>query len=637
LLIGVEKYHRASHLRFTVNDVRQLASTLQTRGGLAKESILELTDDAPNPRAQPLKASLLAEVPAWLGKPGPEDQVIVYFSGHGFRDSDGKMYLAPLDCDPSNPTETGIPVEWLRARIAECPAAFKLLVLDACHAGSEKGVEASQTVPAKDLGQPFADLEKVVTLASSTADQKSQIWEDKQQSLFSFWLNQGLKGHADRDGDGGVDIHELYEYVDRTVRQTAAARFPRPQTPVFIRRAGTTGVPVVVQLQEQNLKDVLNEMAELLAVGIEERRLAKIGVLEFTNDTKIGELLGADFGQLGKWCAEELERRLVERSAGKFSVVDQRTLQAALVGFGIGDLASNQALKQLATRAGGVSVIAVGTLRNRSGRVVNMQCKLLQTDNNELAGVVSGKAWLNESERGMLGDSFQVKPEDRRPELPLNGARPRPIEDLVIERVDQRAAGPHPLLDRSFPFRVRIMVAGKERQGIARGNDYFVPLRKGEKYEIWIENKSGQIALMRLLVDGLNTLPEKEEPTKGVLVYQVAQRVNLAAARPWVLDPARGSVNAIRGFVTETGVNGKLRDFIVVDGQQSLAGRRQFTEQIGIITAAFYAPAGGSRRIGTAAGDERREDLKERAGFTPGNLLGAVQIRYAEPSELGFR
>ncbi len=192
LLIGVEKYHRASPLRYTVNDVRQLAETLRSRGGVAKEQILEFTDNATNPRYQPLRASLQAELPVWLKQIGANDQILVYFSGHGCRDKDGKLYLAPIDCDPENPTATGIPVEWFREQIAACPAAFKLLIIDACHAGSEKGAQEDGTVTAKDLGDKFEDLEKVVTLASSSANEKSQIWEDKQQSLFSYWLNQGL-------------------------------------------------------------------------------------------------------------------------------------------------------------------------------------------------------------------------------------------------------------------------------------------------------------------------------------------------------------------------------------------------------------------------------------------------------------
>ncbi len=78
-------------------------------------------------------------MPKWLARSGPNDTMIVYFSGHGFRDTDGKLYLAPLDINPADPAATGISVEWLRQQLAACPANFKLLVIDACHAGSEKG------------------------------------------------------------------------------------------------------------------------------------------------------------------------------------------------------------------------------------------------------------------------------------------------------------------------------------------------------------------------------------------------------------------------------------------------------------------------------------------------------------------
>ena len=229
-LVGIEKYERANPLQYTINDVRRVGETLRTRGGYEPECILEITDDAADPRRQPKREAIMAELAAWLKKPTKDDRIVVYFSGHGFRADDGTMYLAPIDVDPANPAATGIPVAWFRDQIAACQAGFKLLVLDACHAGSEKG-EGDANLDEKDLNI-FRELQKVVTLASSTADQKSQIWSEKEQSLFSYWLNEGLKGHADDDADGTVDIDELNKYVYRNVTHTAKVRFDRKQTPV---------------------------------------------------------------------------------------------------------------------------------------------------------------------------------------------------------------------------------------------------------------------------------------------------------------------------------------------------------------------------------------------------------------------
>ena len=239
---------------------------------------------------QPLKTSMMTELPNWFKRVGPNDMILVYFSGHGFRDSAGKLYLAPLDCDPANAAATGVPVEWLREQIASCKARDKLLVLDACHAGSEKGEDDGPSVAAKDLGNEFENLAGVMTIASSEATEKSQIWDEKQQSLFSYWLNQALKGHADQNGDGVVEVHELYDFVYRNVTHTAQARFPRPQTPVRIVRPGIVSVPVVEQLQPQTLRQLLNDIADQLADNIADRKLEKVGVLEFTNDTPVGEL-----------------------------------------------------------------------------------------------------------------------------------------------------------------------------------------------------------------------------------------------------------------------------------------------------------------------------------------------------------
>src|SRR5687768_6680457 len=150
LLIGVEQYQKATPLQFTVNDVRLLADTLVRYGGYSQDKILQITDEGAAEGQRPLKASLEKALPLFLRRPGPQDSIVVYFSGHGFRDDEGKLYLAPLDCDPNKPTDTCVSAEWFRDELQACPAAFKLLVLDACHAGAEKGAGPATSVPAKE-------------------------------------------------------------------------------------------------------------------------------------------------------------------------------------------------------------------------------------------------------------------------------------------------------------------------------------------------------------------------------------------------------------------------------------------------------------------------------------------------------
>jgi hypothetical protein len=244
----------------------------------------------------------------------------------------------------------------------------------------------------------------------------------------------------------------------------------------------------------------------------------------------------------------------------------------------------------------------------------------------------------------MLGKSGWVNPHRLDPsgeDLP-----PEQKQQTKVDVMDKQRR--HPLNDPGFPFNVRVLVDGRERAGKFEKNketgreEYVVRLAPGEVYSVWVANNLGRKACMRLLVDGLNTLPQKHLD-KGVQTLEVAARVNLDDARHWVLDPEVSRVNSIGGFVTETGVQGKLREFKVVDAEASIAARKNFTEQIGLITAAFYEvyeePRGAAivagqalgsavdGAIGTDFGEERTERLDVREEKC-GELWGVVHIRY---------
>jgi len=292
------------------------------------------------------------------------------------------------------------------------------------------------------LGESFKNLEGVVTLASSTATQKSQIWEGKEQSLFSYWLIQGLKGHADRNQDGDIDIDELHNYVSRNVQRTAQDRFSRAQDPRRIIGSDVSGIHVVVHVQPQSLANVLADMGEQLADLIELRKYNRVGVLEFRGGG-VGEILGTDFGLLGQWCADDVQRQLLDFGNGKFNLVDRNKLKAAMEaqgGFGLKDLGSADKLRQLSKDVGGLPLLAQGTFRNRSGRIVNLQCELVATDGDlsELVGQVAGSAALSEREWAMLGRSVDIKPEDFRRPPPSLDDRPKPETEEKIVKLDKR-------------------------------------------------------------------------------------------------------------------------------------------------------------------------------------------------------
>jgi hypothetical protein len=75
-------------------------------------------------------------------------------------------------------------------------------------------------------------------------------------------------------------------------------------------------------------------------------------------------------------------------------------------------------------------------------------------------------------------------------------------------------------------------------------------------------------------------------------------------------------------------VQGKVREFTVVDAQESLAARRKFTDQIGLITAAFYEPKLARGDLGTLPGKERDALIRRCADAVPGSLIAVVHLNY---------
>ena len=165
------------------------------------------------------------------------------------------------------------------------------------------------------------------------------------------------------------------------------------------------------------------------------------------------------------------------------------------------------------------------------------------------------------------------------------------MADQLVERADRRAAGPHPLADPNFPFPVRVIVDGKVRPMVRRGNDMLVPLRAGEVYAVDIENRTNQPIKMRMLVDGLDTLPH-------TLTVKGIQTETWAAG-----DSERGACLApepadLPGERLHHQDRAGRRDprFTVAHLEKASAARQEFTDQIGLITLAFYDMPGGSAR-----------------------------------------
>ncbi len=154
-------------------------------------------------------------------------------------------------------------------------------------------------------------------------------------------------------------------------------------------------------------------------------------------------------------------------------------------------------------------------------------------------------------------------------------------------------------------------------------SEWLVRASKGEEFEIRILNNSGKQVAVRLHVDGFNTLDQTRQLTDE--------------GRAWVLDPSEKPY-VFKGWYFRKGdgkggadVPYELRPFQFVDVGESVAARHNFTEGIGLISAAFYEKSDRSIAVGEA---NRKIDtaLKEEP-FRYGRCLGIVHLRYTEETK----
>jgi hypothetical protein len=177
----------------------------------------------------------------------PSDTVIIFFSGHGGQWADGADafgYICPADYVLMDPENTGIKTDELSNLVNAIPAARVVLILDACHAEAAavvKSDEAEKGLLPRGLLTPA--LEKLsagsgrVVLASCSENELSYTYIAKGQSLFTYFLLEGLKGAAPEIEDGVIGVLDLFIYLSREV--PARPQRGEIQTPVILMRSKT--------------------------------------------------------------------------------------------------------------------------------------------------------------------------------------------------------------------------------------------------------------------------------------------------------------------------------------------------------------------------------------------------------------
>jgi Caspase domain len=156
------------------------------------------------------------------------DLLLVHLSCHGIKDDDGRLYFAASDTDKQLLHSTALSAAELSDLMDRCRARSIVLLIDCCYSGaflpgskSDRGVHLRESLEGRGRAIITA------TNAIEYAWEGDELSGQGQPSVFTAAIVEGLRtGEADRDRDGAVSIHDLYDYVEDRVRAAKHGQTP---------------------------------------------------------------------------------------------------------------------------------------------------------------------------------------------------------------------------------------------------------------------------------------------------------------------------------------------------------------------------------------------------------------------------
>ncbi|HET6228759.1 MAG TPA: tetratricopeptide repeat protein [Longimicrobiaceae bacterium] len=237
VVVGISAYQDTSirSLRFADADAKSFYDFLRSpqagAGGFPEDHVkLLLNEEATYAR---VREALFG----FLRQSTPDDEVVIYFAGHGAADPlrESDLYLLTYDTRGSAVSSTALPMREMERAVEDLFAKHIVLITDACHSGgiaprfANRGAGEGNRINDAFVRQLNSTTGGLAVFNASEADQSSA--EDVRwgggHGVFTWYLLQGLRGDADEDGDHIVTLVELMQWtVDRVRRERSNAQIP---------------------------------------------------------------------------------------------------------------------------------------------------------------------------------------------------------------------------------------------------------------------------------------------------------------------------------------------------------------------------------------------------------------------------
>ena len=232
LIVAIENYIDPSinSVVYAENDAKEFSEALYLHDLEPHNTFLLLSNEATKTRIE----SNLRSV---LNSATKEDQIIIYYAGHGFAENDHN-YLTCADTVRGDLVRTSIPMHSIFTKIRKSGCNKVTVFLDSCHSGFEidesmRGILSDMTD--EELKSFFQDSEYHVAFASCQIDQYSYSSNALKHGIWTYHIIKALKGKASNalERKRFITADSLQTYLSREVPRTIRKTFTgtHSQTP----------------------------------------------------------------------------------------------------------------------------------------------------------------------------------------------------------------------------------------------------------------------------------------------------------------------------------------------------------------------------------------------------------------------
>jgi hypothetical protein len=257
VIIGISNYLNSgsnglSNLAFADDDAKSFAAFLRKKGW-SNSHVNILTNE------KATRENILIALESWLTKAGPNDLIVLFWSGHGYHDPDDpeKVYFACYDTKVSIPA-TGYRMDRVRNIIEERYTKNVVILADTCHAGKiiTKGDQNLSIRPYIDKLKREKKIPKGwIFMVGADTDRVAIEHSSWSNGAFTHCLLKGLMGGADGyesvgPQDNVVIMGELRAFMESVMPEETQRILGVAKRPVI---TTSTGDPDIWELSLQKI------------------------------------------------------------------------------------------------------------------------------------------------------------------------------------------------------------------------------------------------------------------------------------------------------------------------------------------------------------------------------------------------